>query len=122
MISVPLSDSRLANTHRRVMNFCLETFLQQQNSKGQFKCSLKDLTLKVNPQFEKKISNITKGPRFKDFQFILVSKCYTKKFIFFLIQNVEQNTNLQKPTFCELFTSLWNEIYVIIFTILNQQT
>lgn len=48
---------------------------------------------------KKKISNITKGPRFKDFQFILVSKCYTKKFIFFLIQNVEQNTKLQKQHF-----------------------
>lgn len=54
MISVPLSDSRLANAHRRVMNFCLETFLQRQNSKGPCECSLKDLTLNVNPQFGKK--------------------------------------------------------------------
>lgn len=60
MISVPLSDSRLANAHRRVMNFCLETFLQRQNSKGPFECSLKDLTLNVNPQFGKKKSQILK--------------------------------------------------------------
>lgn len=82
MISVPLSDGRLAKTRCRSINFCLEAFLHWQNSKGHLNATQKTSPSMLTPSLKRVIMSNMNKCLTKTFS-ILVCKD-TKKSIFFL--------------------------------------